>query len=132
MRPGLPGGKVMTVKREPFSGGAVPSLRAPQSSTFSPIGISQGVLSVDQISVEVEPAFPPLALVAGPSIITLATLFLSWPVTTRRIGGNSDCSAISFPFTRVLLLPRRSVPQHGRCVTIACRLNAMLRKEDHA
>src|SRR5215212_12037370 len=98
MRPGLPGGKVMTVKREPFSGGAVPSLRAPQSSTFSPIGISQGVLSVDQISVEVEPAFPPLALVAGPSIITLATLFLSWPVTTRRIGGNSDCSAISFSF----------------------------------
>src|SRR5215208_5391200 len=94
MRPGLPGGKVITVKREPCSGGAVPSLRAPQSSTSSPAGISHGVLSVDQISVEVEPAFPPRALVAGPSMITLATLFLSWPVTTRRIGGKFSCSAI--------------------------------------
>src|SRR3954463_2031356 len=106
MRPGFPGGKVITVKREPCSGGAVPNLRAPQSSTSSPIGISQGVLSVDQISVEVEPALPPLALVAGPSMITLATLFLSWPVTTRRMGGNSGCSAML-----LFLFMRRVVEQ---------------------
>src|SRR5262245_14701727 len=57
--------------------------------------MSQGVQSVDQISVEVAPDWPARALVAGPSMITLATLFLSWPVTTRRMGGKACCSAMA-------------------------------------
>src|SRR5712671_5182407 len=95
MRPGLPGGKVITAKRDPFSGGGVPMMRAPRSSTCSPIEQSAGLESVDQIKVEVAPEAPPFALVAGPSMIALATLFLSWPVTTRRIGGSSWLIACS-------------------------------------
>src|SRR5882672_7945838 len=95
MRPGLPGGKVITAKRDPFSGGGVPMMRAPRSSTCSPIEQSAGLESVDQIKVEVAPEAPPFALVAGPSMIALATLFLSWPVTTRRIGGSSLLIACS-------------------------------------
>src|SRR5262245_44782746 len=40
MWPGLPGGKVITAKRVPFTGGGVPRMRAPRTSTFSPIGIT--------------------------------------------------------------------------------------------
>src|SRR6516165_5876156 len=90
MRPGLPGGNSITAKREPFSGGGVPMMRAPKSSMSSPIAQSAGVESVDQIRVEVAPEAPLLALVAGPSIMALATLLRSWPVMTRRIGGSFD------------------------------------------
>ena len=55
MRPGLPGGKVMTQKRVPFGGGGVPRMRAPRSSTVSPIGISAGAPSVIQIRVDWAP-----------------------------------------------------------------------------
>src|SRR6476659_4728761 len=70
----------------------------------SPTGISQGVQSVDQIRVDVAPDWPPRELVAGPSMITLAMLLLSWPVTTRRIGGNfgSVIALLSLSFS-----PRR-------------------------
>ena len=67
----------MTAKRVPFAGGAVPMMRAPRSSTFSPIAMSAGVLSVDQIKVETVPALGYFALVAGPSMMTLATFFAS-------------------------------------------------------
>ena len=77
----------MTAKREPLAGGAVPMMRAPRSSTSSPIAMSAGVRSVDQIRVETVPALGYLALVAGPCMITLATLPRSWPVTKREIGG---------------------------------------------
>src|SRR5436305_15334991 len=89
IRPGLPGGNVITAKRDPFSGGGVPMIRAPRSSMPSPIEQSAGIESVDQMSVEVAPDAPAFAFVAGPSMITLATLFLSCPVTTRLMGGNS-------------------------------------------
>src|SRR6266700_3100405 len=103
IRPGLPGGNSMTAKREPFSGGGVPITRAPRSSMSSPIATSAGVESVDQISVEVAPEAPCLVLVAGASMITLATLLLSWPVTTRRIGGSF---LASFILVLIVLAPR--------------------------
>src|SRR6266700_6397998 len=106
MRPGLPGGNVITAKRVPCAGGAVPRMRAPRSSTSSPIEMSAGAPSVDQIRVEVAPEAPALALVAGPSMITLATLFRSWPVTTRRIGGN-----FGWPVLIALRSPCRGRPQ---------------------
>src|SRR6266446_596748 len=87
MRGALPGGKSMTAKRVPFSGGAVPMMRAPESSISSPTAISAGVRSVDQISVETVPGLGYFALVAGPCMITFATLLASWPVTKRRMGG---------------------------------------------
>src|SRR5215472_17471262 len=96
MRPGLPGGNSMTAKREPLSGGGVPMMRAPRSSTSSPIAQSAGVESVDQIKVEVAPEAPALALVAAPSMMTLATLLRSWTVTTRRIGGSFDVLLTGF------------------------------------
>ncbi len=68
-------------------------MRAPRSSTCSPTGISAGAPSVIQIRVDWAPEAPPLWLVASPSMITLATFLLSWPVTTRRIGGYFGCSA---------------------------------------
>ena len=43
------GGKSMTQKRVPFGGGAVPRMRAPISSIFSPIGISIGMRSLDRM-----------------------------------------------------------------------------------
>src|SRR5260370_10450122 len=88
IRPGLPGGNSMSAKRVPFSGGGVPMMRAPRSSISSPMEQSAGVESVDQMRVEVAPEAPLFALVAGPSMMTLATLLRSWPVTTRRIGGS--------------------------------------------
>src|SRR5437899_1341978 len=97
MRPGLPGGNSMTANRVPFSGGGVPMMRAPRSSMSSPIEQSAGAESVDQISVEAAPEAPLFALVAGPSMMTLATLLRSWPVTTRRIGGSLGASLIFFP-----------------------------------
>ncbi len=81
-------------------------MRAPRSSTSSPIEMSAGAPSVDQIRVEVAPEAPALALVAGPSMITLATLFRSWPVTTRRIGGN-----FGWPVLIALRSPCRGRPQ---------------------
>src|SRR5262245_3624168 len=83
----LPGGKSMTANRVPFAGGAVPMMRAPKSSIFSPIAMSAGARSVDQISVETVPGLGCLALVAGPCMSTLATWLASWPVTKRRMGG---------------------------------------------
>src|SRR5215471_11773173 len=87
MRGSLPGGKSMTANRLPLAGGAVPMMRAPRSSTFSPMAMSAGVRSVDQIRVETVPALGCLALVAGPCMMTLATPRASWPVTKRGIGG---------------------------------------------
>src|SRR5260221_6667637 len=81
----LPGGKSITQNRVPFGGGGVPTMRAPESSIFSPTPISAGFLSVIHISVD--RASLPLWLVARPSIRTLATLLASCPVTTRRTGG---------------------------------------------
>src|ERR1700730_1521316 len=89
MRRLLPGGKSITAKRVPFAGGAVPSRRAPRSSIVSPTEISAGVESVDQIWVDTVPGEPDFQLVAGPSVITLAMFDASWPVTMRRIGGES-------------------------------------------
>src|SRR4029453_12344070 len=83
----LPGGKSITVKRVPLAGGAVPRMRAPMSSIFSPIGIFAGAPSVHHIMVETSPACGNLALVAGASRRALATQLESWPVTTRRIDG---------------------------------------------
>src|SRR5262245_7098690 len=94
MRPGLPGGKVITAKRVPLTGGGVPRMRAPRSSTCSPTGISAGAPSVIQIRVDCAPDAPPLWLVASPSMITLASLLSSWPVTTRRIGEYFGCSVL--------------------------------------
>src|SRR5215467_9577260 len=94
MRPGLPGGKVITAKRVPLTGGGVPRMRAPRSSTCSPIGISAGAPSVIHISVDCAPEAPLLWLVASPSLITFAMLLWSWPVTTRRIGGYFGSSAL--------------------------------------
>src|SRR5260221_13378021 len=93
MGPVLPGGMSLTVNRVPFGGGGVPSMRAPMSSTFSPTGMSAGVRSVHQISVDTPPDFEVRLLVAGPSISTFAVSFASCPVTTRRIGG---CPPVSF------------------------------------
>src|ERR1044071_3673592 len=87
MRPGLPGGKSITAKRVPFAGGAVPMMRAPRSSTVSPTAMSAGQQSVDQIKVETVPGEADFSLVAGASMITLATLLASCPAPTRRIGG---------------------------------------------
>src|SRR5260221_13717365 len=108
MGPVLPGGMSLTVNRVPFGGGGVPSMRAPMSSTFSPTGMSAGVRSVHQISVDTPPDFEVRLLVAGPSISTFAVSFASCPVTTRRIGG---CPPVSFvialdfgPRTRLLRL----------------------------
>ena len=56
------------------------------SSKSLPMGIAAGDLSVHQIMVDTLPLPGYLALVAGASIMTLATS-PSWPVTTRRIGG---------------------------------------------
>ena len=81
----LPGGKSITQKRVPFGGGGVPTMRAPMSSIFSPTPMSAGFWSV--IHIRVERPSAPLALVAGASISTLATLLASCPVTTRRTGG---------------------------------------------
>src|SRR5262245_13032348 len=94
IRPGLPGGKVITAKRVPLAGGGVPRMRAPSASNCSPTRISAGGPSVLQISVDWAPEAPPLWLRAAPSMITLATLLLSWPVTTRRIGEYFGCSAL--------------------------------------
>src|SRR4051812_12995937 len=87
MSPGRPGAMSLMVKRVPFAGGAVPRLRAPRSSTFSPIAISAGVSSVDHINVDADRGREDRTLVAGPSIRTFATPLASWPVTMRRIGG---------------------------------------------
>src|SRR5262249_4291534 len=89
MRGWLPGGKSMTAKRVPFAGGAVPRMRAPRSSIDPPTAMSAGVRSVDQIRVETAPGDDDFQLVAGASMITFATSFASWPVTTRRIGGDA-------------------------------------------
>src|SRR5476651_1451807 len=83
----LPGGKSITAKRDPFVGGAVPRMRAPMSSTFSPTEMSAGARSVHQIRVEAMPGPEDFALVAGASRRTLAMFVALWPVTTRRIGG---------------------------------------------
>ena len=61
----------------PFGGGGVPSLRAPMSSTCSPTGISQGVASVHHIKVDTSPEGGRRSLVAGASMMTLATLLAS-------------------------------------------------------
>src|SRR5262249_29870351 len=66
----------------------------PRSSTCSPTGISAGAPSVIQIRVDCAPEAPALWFPAAPSMITLATLLLSWPVTTRRIGGYVGCSTL--------------------------------------
>src|SRR6266705_3521027 len=87
MGPILPGGMSFTVNRVPFGGGAVPSMRAPMSSAFSPTEISAGARSVHQIRVEMPPDFEVRLLIAGPSIKTFAVWFAPCPVTTRRIGG---------------------------------------------
>src|SRR5678815_2322417 len=101
MRGSLPGGKSMTAKRVPFAGGAVPMMRAPRSSTFSPMEMSAGVRSVDQIRVETVPALGYLALVAGPSMTTLATFLASWPVTKRRMGGYCSLTLLFLSRVRV-------------------------------
>src|SRR5215470_1974984 len=118
MRPGLPGGKVITAKRVPLAGGGVPRMRAPRSSTCSPTGISAGAPSVIQIRVDWAPDAPPLWFMASPSMITLATLLLSWPVTTRRIGGYFGCSAL-IAWTSLSLTIGACVPQRGSRVTMA-------------
>src|SRR5580704_2987040 len=82
----IPGANSMTMKREPFAGGAVPRTRAPMSSTLAPTAISVGIRSLHHIKVEDTPSRGRLVLVAGPSRITLATLLPSCPVMTRRIG----------------------------------------------
>src|ERR1700744_5420791 len=89
MVPGARAGKSITQNREPFGGGAVPRMRAPISSMFSPMAMSIGIWSLHQISVDLPPPGrrDGLALVATSSISTLATPFASWPVITRRIGG---------------------------------------------
>ena len=76
-----------TVNRVPFGGGAVPSIRAPMSSKSSPTGIFAGVSQVAQMSVATAPGRGYFLFVAGPSMITFATLFKSCPVTTLRTGG---------------------------------------------
>src|SRR5262245_9292508 len=133
MRPGLPGGKVITAKRVPFGGGGVPRMRAPTSSTCSPTGISAGSPSVIQISVDCAPDAPPLWLAASPSMITLATLLSSWPVTTRRIGGYFGCSELiacpSFPFG--ILQAPKPVPQRRLRVTMARSQRAFCCCERH-
>src|SRR5579871_854631 len=109
----MPGPNSMTMKREPFSGGAVPRMRAPMSSTPSPMPMSTGIRSEHHIKVEATPSRGCLVLVAGPSTMTLATFLLSWPVTTRRIGfawamGYSFCCL----FLVLLILRReRSEPR---------------------
>src|SRR6266852_7899899 len=90
MRPVFPGGKSMTANRVPLAGGAVPKMRAPRSSLASPTEISAGVRSVDQMSVETVPGEDDFQLVAGESMMTLATFAASWPVTTRRIGAGVE------------------------------------------
>src|SRR6202451_774026 len=86
----MPGANSMTMKREPFAGGAVPRMRAPISSTLSPMAIPTGIASLHHIRVEATPSRGRLVLVAGPSRMTLATFLPSCPVMTRRIG----CSAM--------------------------------------
>jgi len=44
----------------------------------------------------VAPEAPALASVAAPSMMTLATLLRSWPVTTRLIGGSFDVLLTGF------------------------------------
>src|SRR5829696_3568139 len=98
----------LMVKRVPLAGGAVPRLRAPQSSSLSPVAISAGISSVDHINVDADPGREDRTLVAGPSISTFATPFASWPVTTRRIGGRAAdicfsgwlCAEEKFPSER--------------------------------
>jgi hypothetical protein len=85
----------MTANRVPFAGGAVPMMRAPRSSTSSPIEMSAGVRSVDQIKVETAAALGRFTLVAGPSMMTLATLSASCPVTKRRMGGYCSVTIVS-------------------------------------
>src|SRR6202045_815510 len=85
----MPGANSMTMKREPFAGGAVPRMRAPMSSALSPTAISAGIASLHHINVEATPSRGRLVLVAGPSRMTLATLLPSWPVMTRRIGSSA-------------------------------------------
>src|SRR5579875_1336579 len=89
MVPGWFAGKSITQKRVPLGGGAVPRMRAPISSIFSPMPMSTGMRSLHQMSVDLPPPGrrDDLALVAKSSISTLATPFASWPVMTRRIGG---------------------------------------------
>src|SRR5262249_19708604 len=111
MRPGLPGGKVITAKRVPLGGGGVPRMRAPRSSTLSPIGISAGAPSVIQISVDCAPEAPLLWLVASPSLITFATLLWSWPVTTRRIGGYFGCLVLISALSVTVALTRDRHPE---------------------
>src|SRR6202161_1250829 len=86
----MPGANSMTIKREPFAGGAGPRMRAPMSSTLSLAAISAGIMSLHHIKVEATPSRGRLVLVAGPSRMTLATFLPSCPVMTRRIG----CSAM--------------------------------------
>ena len=101
----LPGGKSITQNRVPFGGGGVPTIRAPMSSIFSPTAMSAGFLSVIHISVD-RPSVP-LWLVAGASISTLATLFLSWPVTMRRTGGKAfQCSFAMSNSTPIIICAR--------------------------
>src|SRR5256885_8748264 len=87
MGPVLPGGMSLTVKRVPFGGGAVPSRRAPMSSTPFPIEMSAGVASVHQINVDCPPDLERLRFAAGASIKTVAVLSGRCPVTILRIGG---------------------------------------------
>src|SRR5579863_6452146 len=82
----MPGANSMTMKRVPFSGGAVPRMRAPMSSALSPMPMSAGIVSVHHIKVEATPSRGVLVLAASPSRMTLATFLPSCPVTTRRIG----------------------------------------------
>jgi hypothetical protein len=49
--------------------------------------MSAGVQSVDQIGGDTVPALGCFALVAGPCMMTVATLLASCPVTNRRMGG---------------------------------------------
>src|ERR1700730_4979189 len=72
MRGAFPGGKSITAKRVAFAGGALPMMRAPRSSMLSPMEMSAGARSVDQIMVETVPGLGYLALVAGPCMMTLA------------------------------------------------------------
>src|SRR5437870_5455974 len=76
----------LTVKRVPFGGGGVPSMRVPMSSMFSPTAMSAGVRSVHQISVDCPPDLERLRFAAGASVKTVAALSGRCPVTILRIG----------------------------------------------
>jgi hypothetical protein len=87
MMAALPGGKSITAKRVPLGGGGVPITHAPRSSGVSPTAMSAGIRSVHQIMVETMAGAGYFALVAAPSMRTLATWLASCPVTILRTGG---------------------------------------------